>query len=125
MSEKYQGPSEASPLEAAAMAGGLIRRRGASTAGVEGQQLGKDPEGSFRLWQRALNAEVEALAKTIEQLEVQLTPYLMPQSDAEALSKDAEPSAPQSELTGWVETSAMAVKMIRAHVSRLTQRLEL
>lgn len=97
--------------------------------GLRGQmgRIEKSPgelEGSFRLWQRAMNDELAALQKTIEVLEDQLSPYLMPQSDTEVTPKEA-PSSPQSELVAWVESTAMVTKLIRSHVERLTQRLEL
>ena len=123
MSEEYGDEArEMSPLERAAQ-GRMGTRPGGLVGGTAGH-IAKDPDGPFRLWQRAMNDELAALQKVIEDLEGQLTPYLMPQTETEATPKE-QASAPQSELVAWVESSAMVVKFMRAHVSRLTQRLEL
>ncbi len=135
MSEEYgDEPKEAqemTSLERAsrgAIGGGIGGgiRTGGGRHGAMGriEKAPGEPEGPFRLWQRAMNDELAALQKVIEDLEGQLTPYLMPQTETEATPKDQAP-APQSELVAWVESSAMVVKLMRAHVSRLTQRLEL
>ena len=129
MSEEYGDEAkearEMTSLERAARGGiGGGIRTGLRGAMGRIEKAPGEPEGPFRLWQRAFNDELAALQKVIEDLEGQLTPYLMPQTETEATPGDP-PSAPQSELVAWVESSAMVVKLMRAHVSRLTQRLEL
>ena len=131
MSDEYgdeaKSAREMTSLEIASRSGiGGGIRTGGGLRGAVGriQKSPGEPEGPFRLWQKAMNDELAALQKTIEVLEEQLTPYLMPQSDIEALPGE-KPTAPQSELVSWVESSSLVVKLIRSHVERLTQRLEL
>ena len=134
MSEKHSDEvkeaREMTPLERATRGGRTLRGAiggGATGGGVIGTGIAQKttgPEGPFRLWQRAFNDEIACLEKTIEDLDSQLTPFLIPQTETEGLEKEATPKPPQSELVGWMEGASMTVKLLRAHVERLTQRLE-
>ncbi len=116
---------ELSPLERAAR-GAMGHTGGGATpiGGLANQMDPEPPDGPLRSWQKATGDELAALAKAIEDLRDQLTPYLMPQSDTEALPKAATASSPRSELVAWIENTAMAVKLMRAEVERISERLE-
>ena len=120
MSDEMGGSRAMTTLEKAA-AGGPDSRL---PRGAQANQISTSPPAPFRLWQKGLEEELAMLEKSVEQLEAQLTPYLMPQTEPTDPAKDQGNTPQQSELVGWLQVVAQSVKNVRGHVELLSRRLE-